>query len=135
MFTGRSGNLSTRGVSTTTQVLDPTGRGKKMPTACVMRLTYRHESAMLGADRRDRACALAMTPSEIREARQKLGLTLAQFAGVLGYAPIRQAGYAIESGRRRLREPQRQLLAMYLAGHRPDDWPATTSRERGGTST
>jgi hypothetical protein len=58
-----------------------------------------------------------------RQARHQLGLTLDQMAGVLGYKPTRQIGYALESGQRRIRPPQRQLIEAYLAGHRPADWP------------
>lgn len=66
-----------------------------------------------------------MTPTELKQARHTLGLTLSQMALVLGYdgehamQQIRQ----MESGRRSIREPQRRLVVAYLEGYRPDDWP------------
>jgi len=63
-----------------------------------------------------------------RQARRQLGLTLEQMAGVLGYKPTRQNGYDLESGQRRIRPPQRQLIDAYLAGHRPANWPSITKR-------
>lgn len=66
-----------------------------------------------------------MTPKQLAEARHRLGLTLEQFAFVLGYegSNLRAMGYAVESGVRRLREPQRRLLQAYMSGYRPKDWP------------
>lgn len=66
-----------------------------------------------------------MTPSQLANARQKLGLTLEQMATMLGYkgAQRRQMQYDLETGRREIREPQRRLVEAYLAGYRPKDWP------------
>lgn len=66
-----------------------------------------------------------MSPAQFGKGRQKLGLTLDQMATMLGYEGEmrRQAGYDLESGRRRIREPQRRLIEAYLAGYRPKDWP------------
>jgi hypothetical protein len=66
-----------------------------------------------------------MTPSDIRQARHKLGLTLDQMAMVLGYEGVqrRQMMHDLETGRRRVREPQRRLVEAYINGYRPDDWP------------
>jgi len=36
----------------------------------------------------------------------------------------RQLMHRIEIGERALREPQRRLIAAYLEGYRPADWPA-----------
>ena len=66
-----------------------------------------------------------MTPEQITKARQKLGLTLEQFATLLGYEgeARRQMVYDLETGRRRVRPPQARLVRAYLDGYRPRDWP------------
>lgn len=66
-----------------------------------------------------------MTPSQLANARQKLGLTLEQMATMLGYKGVqrRQMQYDLETGRREIREPQRRLVEAYLSGYRPKDWP------------
>lgn len=66
-----------------------------------------------------------MTPQQMAEARQRLGLTLEQMASMLGYvgAHRRQMQYDLETGRREIREPQRRLIQAYLEGYRPNDWP------------
>lgn len=66
-----------------------------------------------------------MTPTQLREARLRLGLTLEQMATLLGYKGVqrRQMQYDLETGRRPIREPQRRLVEAYLSGYRPRDWP------------
>lgn len=66
-----------------------------------------------------------MTPNDIKEARRKLGLTLEAMATMLGYEgeQRRQMQYDLETGRKRVRDPQRRLIDAYLAGYRPQDWP------------
>lgn len=66
-----------------------------------------------------------MTPSDMEKARHELGLTLEQMATMLGYqGPHRRhMQYDLETGRREVREPQRRLVAAYLSGYRPPDWP------------
>ena len=66
-----------------------------------------------------------MTPTELREARHKLGLTLSQMAAMLGYdgAHAAQQIRKMEAGERTIREPQRRLMVAYLSGYRPNDWP------------
>ena len=66
-----------------------------------------------------------MSPDEIRQARQSLGLSLSQMAAMLGYEGeyARSQVYRIETGERPLRPCQRRLIRAYLAGYRPDDWP------------
>jgi transcriptional regulator with XRE-family HTH domain len=61
-----------------------------------------------------------------REARRQLGLSLEDMASMLGYEGEhrRQLMHRIEIGERALREPQRRLIAAYLEGYRPADWPA-----------
>ena len=67
-----------------------------------------------------------MKPADTAAARQTLGLSAPDFALMLGYSgeQRRQMTYDLESGRRELQEPQRRLLAAYLAGYRPPDWPS-----------
>lgn len=67
-----------------------------------------------------------MKPADIAAARCKLGLSAPDFALMLGYSgeQRRLMTYDLQSGRRPLRESQRRLLEAYLAGYRPDDWPA-----------
>lgn len=66
-----------------------------------------------------------MTPDQLKQARRKLGLTLEQMAHLLGYEgeQRRQMVYDLETGRRRVRPPQERLVAAYLEGYRPKDWP------------
>lgn len=66
-----------------------------------------------------------MTPAQLAQARERLGLSLDAMATMLGYqgSQRRQMQYDLETGRRRLREPQRRLIDAYLSGYRPDDWP------------
>lgn len=72
-----------------------------------------------------------MTPSELKAARRKLGLTLEQMAAMLGYEgeQRRQLMHRIEIGERTLREPQRRLVEAYLSGYRPEDWPSYRSSD------
>lgn len=66
-----------------------------------------------------------MTPSQLAQARKRLGLTLEQMAILLGYEG-RQAKsqvHHMETGRRDIRHAQRRLLEAYINGYRPDDWP------------
>jgi len=67
-----------------------------------------------------------MTPIQLKEARRELGLSLLEMATMLGYqgAQRRQQMDDLETGRRPIREPQRRLAEAYLAGYRPNDWPA-----------
>lgn len=66
-----------------------------------------------------------MTPAELKQARHSLGLTLSQMAHVLGYDGEHAAQQIrkMEGGERAIREPQARLVAAYLTGYRPDDWP------------
>ena len=63
----------------------------------------------------------------MEKARHQLGLTLEQMATMLGYQGVqrRQMQYDLETGRRKIREPQRRLVEAYLSGYRPADWPTT----------
>lgn len=66
-----------------------------------------------------------MTPIELKEARQKLGLTLSQCANLLGYNGnhANQQVRRMESGERPILEAQTRLMKAYLEGYRPADWP------------
>ena len=68
-----------------------------------------------------------MSPKAMEKARHQLGLTLEQMATMLGYQGVqrRQMQYDLETGRRKIREPQRRLVEAYLSGYRPADWPTT----------
>lgn len=70
-----------------------------------------------------------MTPPELREARLRLGLSLSEFARLLGYSgeQLRSMAHSLETGERTIREPQRRLAEAYLAGYRPPDWPMSAS--------
>lgn len=64
-----------------------------------------------------------MTPKEFRIYRKSLGLTQSQLAPLLGYA----ATPRISELERGVREPTAAallLLAAYLAGYRPANWPS-----------
>lgn len=75
------------------------------------------------------ACPLGalseLTPSDLKSIRQKLGLSGAEFARLLGYegADIRNMMSRLERGDRTIREPQRRLAEAYRDGYRPIDWP------------
>lgn len=66
-----------------------------------------------------------MTPSELKQARRSLGLSLSQMARMLGYdgAHGAQQVRRMESGERAIRGAQARLLEAYVDGYRPDDWP------------
>lgn len=64
-----------------------------------------------------------MTPAEIREARQTLGLTQPQIAPLLGYGSKSRVA-ELESGARNPSDTVIRLLRAYLDGYRPKDWPA-----------
>lgn len=63
-----------------------------------------------------------MTPAEIKAARQKLGLTQAGLARVLGYSTPRKVS-DIETGQKKPSASVVRLLRAFLDGYRPDDWP------------
>lgn len=62
-----------------------------------------------------------MTPEEIKAARKALGLTQAQLAQVMGYKRTYLTN--LEAGREVLGAQGVRLLAAYLEGYRPRDWP------------
>lgn len=69
----------------------------------------------------------AMTPSEIRRAREELGLTQAQLAAMLetDAQTVRRMELAPDKSTHRAPAGRMvRLLRAYLSGYRPDDWPA-----------
>lgn len=63
-----------------------------------------------------------MTPTQIKDTRQSLGLTAKQMAVALGYSAASRI-YEIESGTRTPGKAVVMLLQAYMAGYRPIDWP------------
>lgn len=70
-----------------------------------------------------------MTADELKEARLALGLTTTQMALMLGFDGAQRHAMVLhmETGRRRIRPAQCRLVAAYLAGYRPPDWPQPRS--------
>ena len=63
-----------------------------------------------------------MTPTELKQARSDLGLTQAQMAPLLGYGHTMRVS-ELERGTRQPGQSVVLLIAAYLRGYRPDDWP------------
>lgn len=63
-----------------------------------------------------------MTPEQIRQARQSLGLDQKQMAEMLGYNASARVS-DIETGKRNPGGAIVRLLRAFLDGYRPDDWP------------
>ena len=62
-----------------------------------------------------------MTPADFKQARQSLGLSQEQAAQVLGYGAKTRIS---EIEARDAVPPQAaRLMAAYLRGYRPEDWP------------
>lgn len=70
-----------------------------------------------------------MSAAQIAAAREQLGLTQEQLAPLLGFEK-RHSLASLETGARTILAAQQRLLNAYLAGYRPDDWPAETQRRR-----
>lgn len=67
-----------------------------------------------------------MTPDEIRQARQSLGLSVAQMAAALETDPqtVRRMEYEPSASTHRPPASRMvRLLRAYLDGYRPPDWP------------
>lgn len=70
-----------------------------------------------------------MTPEQIKEARQSLGLTQAQLAALLDTDPqtVRRMEQRQDASTFRKPAPRMvRLIQAYLRGDRPDDWPTNT---------
>ena len=68
-----------------------------------------------------------MTPSEIKQARQTLGLSVSQMGAMLDIHDARtyRAYEAPETAAMHRKPPARmlRLIRAYLDGYRPSDWP------------
>lgn len=73
-----------------------------------------------------------MTPTELKEARRKLGLSTAQLATLLDTDPqtIRRMEQRPDAKTFRNPAPRMlRLLRAYLDGYRPADWPVKPMEE------
>lgn len=67
-----------------------------------------------------------MTPEQIKEARQSLGLTQAQLAALLDTDPQTVRRMEQRADAKTFRSPAPRMLRLlraYLDGYRPADWP------------
>ena len=67
-----------------------------------------------------------MTPAEIKQARQTLALSVAEFAFMLDTDALTVRRMEMDSSRSTARKPavrMQRLIRAYLDGYRPDDWP------------
>ncbi len=70
-----------------------------------------------------------MTPEKFKEIREKLGLSQAELAPLLGYerGPKNHSGrmqiYRLETGQRTIKPLVARMMEAYAAGVRPPDWP------------
>ena len=69
-----------------------------------------------------------MTADEFRDAIKRLNLNQTQAALVLGFSRVATVS-DMARGVQAVTPTTERLLAMYLAGHRPADWPATELRD------
>lgn len=70
-----------------------------------------------------------MTPAELKQARQSLGLSVADLARLLETDPqtVRRMEQSEAASTFRKPAPRMErLIAAYLSGYRPPDWPSTT---------
>jgi len=68
-----------------------------------------------------------MTPMQIKETRQKLGLSVAQFGKMLDTdsSTIRKMEIGQDKSTHRKPAPRMvRLIEAYLSGYRPIDWPS-----------
>jgi DNA-binding transcriptional regulator YiaG len=67
----------------------------------------------------------SMTTADLKTARRKFGLSLRQWAHLLGYegTDAQRMARHLEEGTRTIRPPQVRLVRAYLDGYRPADWP------------
>lgn len=67
-----------------------------------------------------------MTPAQIKEARQKLGLSVTQLATMIDTDPLsvrRMEGNPEAKTHRHPAPRMVRLIEAYLSGYRPSDWP------------
>lgn len=68
----------------------------------------------------------AVTSGNFREARHRLGLSVAELATMLGVDPVHVRRMEMQPGKpthRPVRETTERLVRAYLDGYRPQDWP------------
>lgn len=68
-----------------------------------------------------------MTPTELKEARRKLGLSVKQMATLLGVHPIQVRRMELDeslASHRPVMPTTERLIRAWLDGYRPADWPA-----------
>ena len=66
-----------------------------------------------------------MTPAELLEGREKLGLTQRALEAIMGYRDRKGGTISdMECGRTQIDPRAARLLRAYLDGYRPADWPA-----------
>ena len=68
-----------------------------------------------------------MTPKALKEARQSLGLSVAEMAAMLETDAQTVRRMEMASTRSTAREPAARMVRLieaYLSGYRPPDWPA-----------
>lgn len=73
-----------------------------------------------------------MTPSEFKQARHTLGLTVAEVARIMGVDPRTVRGWEAPAGSRS-RDPSPtacRVMAWMLAGYRPPEWPGDQENRR-----
>lgn len=69
-----------------------------------------------------------MKPAELKEARHKLGLSVTDLARMLDTDPqtVRRMEQTEDANTFRRPAPRMvRLIAAYLSGYRPSDWPTT----------
>jgi len=66
-----------------------------------------------------------MTPAELRSARHTLGLSVAQFARLIGQnvTNVRRMEHPEWTNARPVARSTERLVRAYLNGYRPEDWP------------
>lgn len=70
---------------------------------------------------------MTMSADDLKEARRFLGLSVADFAAMLGVGPQHVRRMETGPGRgahRRVTDTTERLVRAYLSGYRPKDWPS-----------
>lgn len=73
-----------------------------------------------------------MNGTELKEAREELGLSQFEMGLMLGFKEGRNTRDQVrrmESGKKEIQGHTIRLIAAYRAGYRPDDWPQSTNNE------
>lgn len=70
---------------------------------------------------------MTMSPDDLKDARRRLGLSVADFAAMLGVRVQHVRRMEMQPGggtHRRVTGTTERLVRAYLSGYRPKDWPA-----------